>query len=143
MSGYQAAGGGGAGLLQYAEANGNLGDILVTSAAWADLDVSVTMTTGAHRCLVIANISAYSPTNAIGITLLIDGVNMGGADWGFMFVSVNSDACSFSFLTPVLSAGSHVFKLQGKTSVSPGVGKLMGMPTTLRRLSVAETGLTT
>ena len=93
------------------------GDITTTSVAptFADATgMSVTITTKVSRCLVSVSASGkHSGTDTICVDLSIDGVRQGQA-LGLCFsdTAAQNRNMSFTFVTGVLSAGSHLFKLQ-------------------------------
>lgn len=104
------------------------GNVVTTSTSLVDVTgASITMTTGAHRVLLTAT-GAASLSSAgadIRFTFLVDGVNQGGTT-GLVAIGngANFDSnVSFSFLTDVLTAGSHTFKVQW--SVSGGTGTII------------------
>ena len=97
------------------------GDLTTTNVApsWVDLTgMSVTITTGAHRCLITVVASAkHSASDTICLNLDIDGVSQGQA-LGCCFadsLSSQNRNLSFSWLTAALTAASHTFKLQFAT----------------------------
>ena len=77
--------------------------------------MSVTISTGAHRCLVeVVAMGKASATDTVCLDLDIDGVRQ-GQDLGLCFadsLSGQNRNLSFAFLTDVLTAASHTFKLQ-------------------------------
>jgi hypothetical protein len=92
-----------------------------TTSATTFTDVtgfSITITTGARRCLVTftGSIACNNVAGGIGLTVDIDGVNQGGASGGLMFFGTPAanehHNGSFSYLTDTLTAASHTFKLQ-------------------------------
>lgn len=99
------------------------GDITTTSTTFVDLTgATVTITTGAHRCRIsaILNISNGTTLRSTEIDLAIDGTLQGGSG-GLVISGGASDAspnwiANFTFVTAVLTAASHTFKLQWKTS---------------------------
>ena len=92
------------------------GDFTTTSATLVDVTgATVTITTGAHRCLVSVSVSCHlSSTNNYVLDLDIDGV-VQGQTLGLIVIkgtnTINNNA-SFSYLTAALTAASHTFKLQ-------------------------------
>lgn len=92
-----------------------------TSATFVDISgVTITKTTGAYKCDVIfAGSAGVSSAASAVITLLIDGTNVGNASTGitaFTLAASEGGNLSFIFPTAVLTAGSHTFKCQWKTS---------------------------
>jgi hypothetical protein len=92
-----------------------------TSASFVDITgVTITMTTNAYKCNIhfIASI-ACSTAGLVTTTLLIDGVNVGDATLGIQlgnYAGSSNLPFGFVFPTAVLTAGSHTFKMQWKTS---------------------------
>lgn len=122
------------------------GDLTTTSASFVDVTgMTVTLTTGARRCLIAFQGTALNAsTERVAFDLLIDGVSQGGG-LGVSQVSLASTESAdvgFSFLTDVLAAGSHTFKLQWK--VSGGTGTLYAsttnMPANLSVIEIPDTG---
>ncbi len=96
------------------------GNYTTTSASFTDVDgtnLALSITTGARRCLVsLAGSMQNSTAVFYALDLLVDGTSVTS---GNGIVSGNGTAivpCSFTFLTDVLTAASHTFKLQYKTS---------------------------
>lgn len=132
------------GFLQSAIATRTAGDLTTTSTSYVDLTgITVTLTTGARRCLVI--FSANGKNSNAGQTarydIDIDGSRQ-GQGYGLSWAANAGSAVGFTFLTAVLSAGSHTIKIvwsvdanTGTTYASTGV--------TPAFIEVLETGLTT
>lgn len=101
-----------------------------SSTSYVDItNMTVTLTTGARRCLVTfaGSVSNNNAGSWTAIRLLIDGNDTGNStNVGIStFSSANANDignAAISFLTDVLTAGSHTFKLQMR--VSAGTGKL-------------------
>ena len=95
------------------------GDVVITQTAWTDLTgMTVTLTTGAHRCRVIVNF-IYATNNAANfmIDIDVDGTGLGGTlgCWSiYSGAAIISQPCSFTFLTPVLSSASHTISFGRK-----------------------------
>lgn len=92
-----------------------------TSASFVDISgVTITMTTNAYKCNVIFGCTiGLSVAATVVMTLLIDGTSVGDASWGLQTITrgaASNDAIGFTFPTDVLSAASHTFKMQWKTS---------------------------
>lgn len=94
------------------------GDYTTTSATFTDVDstnLSITLTTGARRCMIVVSGSGYHSTTAHwGLDIDIDGSRQ-GQTWGLMFggdVANQNAPRSFTYITNVLTAASHTFKLQ-------------------------------
>jgi hypothetical protein len=122
------------------------GDYTSNSTSFVDVDgtnLALTITTRAHRCLVSFTGTATTTGGAAGIffEVLVDGVAMGGGLGGVFGLSVptatNAHNVAFALITDVLSAGSHTFKLQYRTSAN--TVKINGDGTVYTaRFSVAE-----
>ncbi len=140
-----ATGGGGGGDVQYVEAKRTAGDVTTTSTSFVDLTgMSVTITTGAHRCFIDCKIVGFNSASAAinEYDVLIDGVSQGGS-LGMMFVTTVTGGStnvnfSFSFTSSVLSASSHTIKIQWK--VNGGTGTTYASSTTACILGVTEKG---
>jgi len=136
----------GSGLLQVAAVKLTSGNITTGSATFVDLTgATVTLTTGAHRCIVYAIIVGNSSNGSdIIYDLLIDGVSQSNGNLGFVFTdqqsSLESVNFSFSYLTDVLSAASHTIKIQWRTTGGTATTRASNSPLWLQ---VIETGLTT
>jgi len=107
------------------------GNITTTGTSFADIasGLNITLTTGARRCLV--GLIAWGNNNTASATdstdVEIDGTRIGGT-FGLMS-GKNTDhfSLAFTFLTDVLTAGSHTFKPQWK--VDSGTGTLFASST--------------
>lgn len=137
------------GLVQYAEAIRTAGDLTISATSMTDLTgMSVTITTGAHRCIVNALIigtTGLTAQSALFATLTVDGVDQASSADGMTVLVASlsmTGPLGFMFMTGVLSAGSHTFKLQAKRSTSNGV--IYGTATNgILTIGVTETNLTT
>lgn len=105
------------------------GSLSTTSTSFVDATgLSITMTTGAKRCLVSFIGYVYHGSNQAGIyiQLDIDGTDQGGTFGlaGETTISGGNDAhnASFTYLTDVLTAASHTFKIQWR--VTSGTGNM-------------------
>lgn len=135
------------GLLQSSTINLTGGNITTASNAMVDLTgATITITTGAHRCLVFFNLVCSNSlvTGNLQFDLLIDGVSQGGTS-GIALVGGNAGggdnwSVTPTFLTSVLTAASHEFKLQWR--VDSGTGTVRASAVAPLRMSVIETGLT-
>ena len=132
-------------------ANGQLvlttGNITSASASFTDLTgVTLTVTTGARRCLVgFSCVCTHSSATIINISfdLAIDGTRQGGTaglTQGSSSTSNNGNP-SFVFLTAVLTAASHTFKIQWLPASATGT--VFASATAPAVLWVAETSFTT
>ena len=126
----------GAGALQFRpETGGTLasaryirsaGDYTTTSDSFVDVDatnLALVITTGAHRVLVGFVGSGYNTSTNAGIvlTVSVDGVDQGSSTYGLVMhkqlgAGSENDNLSFAYLTDVLSAGEHTFKLRYRRS---------------------------
>ena len=98
-------------------------DYTTTSAVYADIDgtnLSLTLTTGAHRCKVTwtAGITHSDTTQASNIDVLVDGTGLGSNGvWQYRATQNGQyQAWSWAYVTAALTAASHTIKLQWKTS---------------------------
>lgn len=120
--------GGATSQLQHVKVTRTAGDLTYTSATFADVTgMSITLTTGARRCLVTVVATVKHTTNTYGVAfdIDIDGTRMGGANtWGLIKAQASGSGyespLAFSFLTDALTAGSHTFKLQAATDGATG-----------------------
>jgi hypothetical protein len=105
----------------------------VTSTTFVDVDstnlAATIMLPAAGRCLIgFVGWGDNSTTNAYTrFDIAIDGTRVGASTYGLVAYRTSSGAtnahnCSFTYLTDVLSAGSHTFKLQW--CVSAGTGEI-------------------
>lgn len=104
-----------------------------TSATFVDVTgLTVTLTTGARRVLVIFTGSVDS-TNAAGqisLDVAIDGTRQGGSA-GLLTIAQHATTseplnASFSYLSPVLTAASHTIKLQALSMTGATVRVYLG-----------------
>lgn len=100
------------------------GNVSITGTTFIDVTgLSITVTTGARRCLVgYAGSVFHATSGATGrLDLAIDGTRVGGTNGGLMeFKTATTNQYgngSFTFLTDTLTAASHTFKIQANTSV--------------------------
>lgn len=104
--------------------SGNGTDFSTTNTSFEDVtSATITLITGARRCLVNVAATTYNTGNNSNIfRLVIDGSSQAAGNGGNLWVRANAvelDA-SFSFITPVLSAGSHTIKLQMRVTAGTG-----------------------
>jgi hypothetical protein len=131
------------GILQSAKATRTAGDVTTTSTTFVDLTgMSVTLTTGARRCLVYFQAVSYnSAGNAHAFDVNIDGSRVGGTLGWTNTQGSNRMPVSIFYLTNVLTAASHTIKIQWY--VIGGTGTVQAnTTTTTAELTVLETGLT-
>ena len=100
------------------------GNITATSSSFADITgATLTITTGARRVLVtwIAVIENATAGNNISLDVAVDGTRQGGSN-GLIFVEAQGNGVDMNFagsyVTDVLSAGSHTIKLQWRSGGS-------------------------
>lgn len=108
-------------------------DFTTTSTSFVDVtNLTITITTGARRvlltaCGAVANDTAGQQSK---LTLTVDGANQGGTN-GLQFAdhiaATELHPFSLSFLTDVLTAASHTFKVQALAS--GGTTTIRGNPT--------------
>jgi hypothetical protein len=94
-----------------------------TSTSFADISgVTITRVVNASKVDVMFTGSiATAAAATFFVTLLIDGVNVGDATTGItgaQFTAAGGCNFSFTYPTDVLTAASHTWKLQWKTSAS-------------------------
>lgn len=103
----------------------------LSSTTFADLDATnakLTLTTGAHSCLigVTANASTDSSSVFIALDIDIDGTRQGQTD-GLVIASgngVSAENASFVYMTAALSAASHTFKIKYKIGTAGHTGQV-------------------
>lgn len=140
------SGAGGAGGTLQADRDKDTASANSTEAAgtWTDTGLQVTLTTGAHRCLVtvVANAENSSNAGSVQVDVAIDGTREGGAA-GLIAVAQHSTGAegfnvSFSFVTDALSAASHTFKVQFRRTGAGTATFYMGASGAYPILSVVE-----
>lgn len=108
------------------------GNKTITSTTFVDIDtgLDITITTGAHRCLVSWTLSASNSValNNCAVDVQIDGTRVGQA-YGLIFAAgtTSGENLSGTYLTDVLTAASHTFKLMGR--VDGGTGTFVASTT--------------
>jgi hypothetical protein len=143
---WAAGGGGGGEFIQRDEVTRTAGDLSTTSTAWVDAtSLTITMTTGARRCLVIVSLVLKQATinaNAM-VDVAVDGTRL-GQDYGLQGVGGPANVTapiSIVRLTPVLTAASHTIKVQWR--VDAGTGTLFASTSVWpATITVLETTLT-
>lgn len=108
------------------------GDYTTTSTSFVNVDLTagtgtLTVTTGARRCLVVMSCIAYcdAADGYVCMDLTVDGVRQGttlGLVCARYATTATRSNLSMIYPTAVLSAGSHTFNLQWR--VSGGNGNL-------------------
>jgi hypothetical protein len=102
------------------------GNYSTSSTSYVDIDgtnLSLTLTTGAHRCMILFSASMYGDpsNNECYIQLDIDGNDVGeGHGIAELLLGSNQETKSIVFVTEPLSAASHTFKLHWKMSAGTG-----------------------
>lgn len=145
-------GSGGAGSGEFTEidkATVNGGNLTTGSTTFIDATgLTVTQTTAAVRCLVIFNaVATISAAGQVDVDLDIDGTRvMVGNSHGLKFFGASASNqhgdISFTYVTDVLTAASHTFKIVWRTTI--GTGTLYGNTThSPAILTVLETSQTT
>lgn len=138
------------GILQSASVTRTAADLTTTSTTFVDAtSLTVTLTTGARRCLVFFNCTVKNNTNGqnTAVDIAVDGA-LQGQTYGLALFSPGlggagaAGVVSLTFLTAVLTAASHTIKIQWR--VDGGTGTMFastGVAPAI--LNVIETGLTT
>lgn len=94
------------------------GDLTTTSTSMVDAtSLTVTITTGARRCLVsFIGAAKVNATDTAIFDLAIDGTLIGGTYGTSLVQSVSGTTnVGFTYLTDALTAASHTFKIQWKS----------------------------
>lgn len=104
---------------------GGSGDITTTSTTFVDLTgASVTMTTAAVRCLVMFSCTTNNSNagNFQCFDVDIDGTRFANTTDGIAKVTSGTAVASvaFTFMTAVLTAASHTFKVQWRVNANTG-----------------------
>ncbi len=105
------------GSAMYKRTSGNYTTTSTTMVAVDNTNMSLTITTGARRCLVgfVGNVGNSASGDFVELDIDIDGTLQGNGSLG-MITQNNAGStawnnCSFTMLTAALTAGSHTFKL--------------------------------
>jgi hypothetical protein len=117
--------------LAFGSAVRSAGDLTTTSASFVDVtSLTVTITTGAHRCRVtFVGVGYSNGTNTSCWDLIIDSTLQGNT-LGLVFTNAGIPVLvGFSFITPVLTSAAHTFKIQWKSN-SGQTSTLFGNTTT-------------
>ena len=96
------------------------GDLTTTSGTFVDATgLSITITTGARRVLLGFTAQVYNnnTAGAVFLTFAVDGTDQGDTSFGLTGIAQHATATeglngSFTYLTDVLTAGSHTFKVR-------------------------------
>ena len=121
------ASGAGGGIVQVSKVALTSGDLTTSSATFVDATgLTTTITTGAHRCVVIFTAAGHAPgvNNNLAVDLAIDGTRQGQA-YGLVITqaanaNVHNENLSFVYVTDALSAASHTFKIQWRVDAGTG-----------------------
>lgn len=119
LHGMPSAGGGGSLAVGVTNLTGS--DLTTTSSSYADVaGATVTISTGAHRVLIHATGTVYNSSSGANsnLTLCVDGTAVQGTKgYAIRQITGGSDTHGFSisWVSDVLTAASHTFKLQWKT----------------------------
>ncbi|MBM4240570.1 MAG: hypothetical protein FJ150_02695 [Euryarchaeota archaeon] len=106
-----------------------LTDYTTTSTTFVDVDatnMSITLTTGANRCLIGLVGAAANSTggNLVAFDITVDGTRQGDATWGLLSLNAPSADydmnASFVYMTDILTAGNHTFNLQWRVNAATG-----------------------
>lgn len=129
------------------------GDYTTSSATFTDLDttnMNLTITTAARRVLLLFSGAATVNNTAgtLGLDFTVDGARVGG-DFGLQVFNQHSTASelipvSIHYLTNVLTAGSHTFKVQWRVANGAHTGSILGSTSSasFAVFSVLETAAT-
>jgi hypothetical protein len=128
-----AAGGGGGGDATHLESDRvqrTAGNLTTTSTTFVDATgMSITKTTGARRVLLsVSGTWNAAGSDGVSIDFTVDGTRVGQDNGLMQYNSTTPANVAMSYLTDVLSAGSHTFKVQWK-SVSGGSATLFAVTT--------------
>lgn len=137
----------GSGIVQVSQVALSSGDLTTSSTSFVDATgLTTTLTTGAHRCLVLFSGTAQNNTTQANtcIDIAIDGTRQ-GQGFGLVHADNNGGSLnlnmSFSYLTAALSAGSHTIKIQWKVDVASTAKLWASTVATPSILTVLELGL--
>ena len=137
--------GGASGIIQFDRVKLTSGDLTTSSTTFTDATgLSVTMTTEAHRVMVaFVGWGNTTGTGTICADLAVDGTRQGGT-FGLIAANVagNHSSLSFVWVTDVLSAASHTFKIQFRNSEGAATSTLFASAVSPATIQVIETGLT-
>lgn len=142
------ASGAGGGFVQVSQVKLTSGDLTTASTTFTDaVGLTTTITTGAHRCLVIFSGSAVNAGTGLNtaLDLAIDGTRQ-GQTYGLVITQTGGAAnpntdVSFTYLTAALSAASHTFKIQFRTDGASAAKIFASTTVTPAILTVMELGI--
>jgi hypothetical protein len=141
-------GGGGGGTLQTDRVQDTATAVqTTTSTSFVDVTgMTVTLTTGARRCLVsfVGTVDSTATTGVVELDVAVDGTRMGGVA-GILSIAQHGSASealngSFTVLTDVLTAASHTIKLQFRSPTGATVRVYLGASGVRPVFSVVELG---
>lgn len=144
----QPGSGGAGGIVQASTVTLTSGDLTTSSTTFVDATgLTLTLTTGAHQCLVVFSASGHNSVSGdnVATDLDIDGARQGG-DYGLIVVqgsgSVGANTpLGFTYLTSALTAASHTFKIKWRVD-GVSTGTLFASATvTPAILTVIELGI--
>ncbi len=116
----------GIGIVQVSKVSLTTGDLTTTSTTFTDATgLTTTITTGAHRCIVVFTCNAHVSASGINAAfdLAVDGTRQ-GQTYGLSIVQQAGGAAGpnvpvvIFFLTSALTAASHTFKIQWRVDGS-------------------------
>lgn len=131
-----------AGVLVAGTVRRTAGDVTTTSTTFVDLtSASITITTGARRVLLTFAASGWNSSAAslVKLDFMVDGTRVGGTV-GLINVNAGANAernLCMTYLTDVLSAASHTFKVQW--CVNAGTGTIYASSSAPYAFSAIET----
>lgn len=98
------------------------GNITTASVVFIDAaGVTLTLATGANRALMFLSGTWNAPANLF-MDFTVDGVRQGAGANGLGYFNAHNYNCalSYSYLSDVLTAGSHTFKMQWMVDAGTG-----------------------
>jgi hypothetical protein len=132
------------GLLQSSRITLTTGNLTTGSGTFGDATgLTTTITTGARRCIIEFTCSVSAASSSIGcVDIAIDGTRVGGTD-GLAYGQFANGGIHLFYLSDVLTAASHTFKIQFKDLSGAATLTLYASTSMPAILTVLETGLTT
>lgn len=133
-TGLTGVGGGGATDLVSGAYKRTAGSYTTTSSTFADVDgtnFTFTKTTGARRVMIglVGSVESTVSGDIVSFDVAVDGTRVGGTDGIVVHRMPNASYrqnCSFTWMSDVLTADSHTFKLQWKRLAGTGTLTLHG-----------------
>jgi len=140
---WAAVGSASSGIIQVGIAKRTAGNIASNSSSFVDATgLTVTLTTGGHRCIVILLGSINVSASLAAVDIDIDGTREGDTGGLQYYTGANQSMC-LVHVTGVLSAASHTIKVQHLNIGGGGTNTIYGQTgDNCARLFVVETGLT-